>query len=159
MANNHNERVNASVGGKRIAERRGVVGCEYCGWTPHVSFSRNRRPGRKLCLVILHHIVPAKYADTYPGDIHAPANTIVLCPNHAAIADAISGTHDNRTLASFNDYRGPKTREELLENLRLVETAPDDWATAYWPKFCKQKWLEEMLVNVDQGNGEGTFQI
>jgi hypothetical protein len=41
-------------------------------------------------------VIPKRYYSTYPGDINADENTIVLCPNHAAIADAISGTHDNR---------------------------------------------------------------
>jgi hypothetical protein len=133
--NDHNERVHVSVSWKRRAEERGVEGCECCGWKPHVSFSRGRKRGRRLCLLTLHHVIPVRYKITFPGDIHAEENTIVLCPNHAAIADWISGTHNNSKSVDFSLYRGPKTREELLENLHSLETDPDSWAAAYWPKF------------------------
>jgi hypothetical protein len=148
ITNDHNERVNASVGGKRRAEQRGVIGCEYCGWTPHASFSRTRPRRRKLVLVTLHHVIPMKFQGTYSGDINADENTIVLCPIHAAIADAISGTHDNRKGRDFSKYRGPKTRDELLENLRLLDADPDGWAKAYWPKFDKDDSLNELIENL-----------
>lgn len=122
----HNERVNASVGGKKRAEQKGVEGCEFCGWKAHARF------GGKLRLLKLHHVIPAKYKSTYPGNIHDDSNLIVLCPNHAEIADAISGTHDNAKSGSFGLYRGPKSRDELLENLRLIDTDPDTWAANYW---------------------------
>jgi len=83
-------------------------------------------------------------------DIHAHENTVVLCPSHAAIADAISGTHDNKKGADFSQYRGPKTRGELLENLRSLNADPDGWAKAYWPKFDGQDSLNEVIENTGE---------
>lgn len=121
------KRKNASIKGKKRAHGRGVDACEYerCRLKVHPVF------GRMLPLLIHHHVIPWKYKGTYPGDINGDEVTVILCPNHAAIADCISGTHTNGP-KDFRLYCGPKTREELLKNLRLIEENPEAWASTYW---------------------------
>ena len=95
-------------------------------------------------------MIPNRYHSTYPGDINADENTIVLCPTHAVIADAISGTHDNRKGAEFSQYRGPKTKAELLVNLRSLDADPDGWANAYWPTFDGHDALNVVNENIGE---------
>jgi hypothetical protein len=91
---------------RKRAYEAGIHGCEFCGgWAVYT---------------LSHHIIPRKYKSTYSGNIDDISNGIVLCPNHAAVADDMAGTHDN-SHKPFSEYTGPRTKDELLEKLRLWE--------------------------------------
>ena len=86
-------------------------------------------------LLIRHHVIPHRFKSTYPGDIHDTSLAAVLCGTCAVVADAISGTNDNVKNKDFSTYRGPRTKAELLDNLKRYHEGPDAWAAEYWPKF------------------------
>ena len=69
-------------------ERLTLLPCEICGW--------------KLC-VERHRIVPGREGGSYTKD-----NTIVLCPNHHALADR--GKLKRRSLKKIIEGRSTTTK-------------------------------------------------
>lgn len=95
-----------SVKHKRDLRRRGVpIECVVCGW-------RVQAPFDAPDAVNAHHVLPTK-----DGGSDSPANMLLLCPNHHAIAHA---------LYSFRRGNGgsPHTRDELVAILKALHDDP-----------------------------------
>ena len=86
--------------------------CEVCGW----SFNRRDILRSVHCLITAHHVIPVACSGT-----SEPDNLVLLCPNCHAIA------HDIWGKPRGGEWRGPKTRDELLSSLRLLVSDPDGW--------------------------------
>src|SRR5271165_1955934 len=100
MAKSSLQKLRNSVSLKESRRRRrdGTDYCEVCRW---------RGPTWLGSLLKTHHVIPVRYN----GDVEAPDNLTTLCPNHHALADALSHPHQDP----------PKTRDALFELLRSVD--------------------------------------
>lgn len=95
---------------KTSHRRAGALRCEVCGWSP---------PAIERVAMVMHshHIVPRAY-----GGTNAPSNLVLLCPNHHAI---VHSTFITRRRSGV--YDGPRTREELIALLQLLDRDPLDF--------------------------------
>jgi hypothetical protein len=109
--------------GKKALRAKGVTKCEVCAWPSYEGFG---------CLLTLAHVIPSKFHAEF-DTVHSHDNVMLLCPNHAKIADHISGVHEKNN--SFSEYRGPRTRSEMMANLRAIDADPESWASQYWPNY------------------------
>jgi hypothetical protein len=98
---------------KRQYFKDGIRACEVCHWAPP---SYLARPDRTLCLR-LHHLVPL----CLDGPLEERSNTLLLCPNHAALGDVLAFT----MIDIDGNYCGPRTRAEIIELLRDIDRNPD----------------------------------
>lgn len=79
--------------------------CELCGWCIPVALRTKRRTSG--CHD--HHVIPVAC-----GGSDAPINRLLLCPNHHQLAHTMFPV-------SGGVHRGPRTRDELADVLRLAE--------------------------------------
>lgn len=92
---------------KRGYDRDGIGSCEACDWTAPPAIV-----GFAPCLRV-HHIVPL----CLDGPLEDRRNTALLCPNHAAIGDALAA----QSCDVRGNYLGPKNREELFRMLKVLD--------------------------------------
>jgi hypothetical protein len=77
-------------------------------------FSRSRDTSE---MMELHHVVPVACGG---GD--SPENLLLLCPNHHRLAHKLTSISYKR-----GAYFGPRSREEMIQSLTLVESDPSAW--------------------------------
>jgi predicted HNH restriction endonuclease len=128
MRNNtrHRERVNFIQKYKRkITKQDGILRCEICGW----GFRDNNNS------VNAHHIVPVA-----SGGEDSEGNTVLLCPNHHAIAHYL-------TRQSDGIYYGPRSKSELLNKINEYETmSEDDYEDIKFESLVRASSLLEDLL-------------
>lgn len=95
---------------KRDEAAEGRAACEVCGWTAPAALV-----SQPWELLNTHHVVPVA-----AGGSDEAGNLVVLCPNHHAIAHRATFTRRGR-------YYGPRTRAELLAELREIDADADAW--------------------------------
>lgn len=93
--------------------------CAVCGWNGHGKYN----------LVRVHHVIPVS-----AGGESVESNTLLLCPNHHAIAHMLFGVVDKK-------YNGPNTPKKLKEALMRYES---DWDEA------ELKVKEETIAILDK---------
>lgn len=90
---------------KKDYERDGIVACEACGWIAP--------PGIFLSCLRVHHILPLAMS----GPLCDRENTALLCPNHAAIGDALAA----KSVNCQREFKGPKNRAEFFLEISNLE--------------------------------------
>ncbi len=111
--------------GMRIMENMKKGQCEVCGWHPPKLY-----PSIAVKLLNAHHVVHRSRGGETEAD-----NLVTLCPNHHAIAHALTG-RGKTTDASF--LPSQVTRESLLAILREIDTDPDGWIQTRNHKFVNK---------------------
>lgn len=81
--------------------KRQVRACEVCGW---------KEPGWGCTLVHAHHVIPMAC-----GGLDDASNLCALCPNHHALAHAVS------LMSRTRGYQGPRTKDALISAIRYFE--------------------------------------
>lgn len=99
----------------------GLLACTVCGWSVPAAV----RDSDTSKAVHLHHVVPIA-----SGGGDEASNLVLLCPNHHTVAHRI-GTLRNGL------WFGPRDREELLSELRLLEQDPETWLKLDQARFRK----------------------
>lgn len=103
---------------KKDLRQQGQTKCEICGWSAP-DYLQNMS-GRSNFTVNLHHVLP-----TASGGAEEPENLILLCPNHHAIADLLSGRFNKGRGSKINSFITDKA--ELIEMLHLIDSDPIKW--------------------------------
>lgn len=117
--------------GMRIMENMKKGKCEVCGWRPPPLY-----PSITQKLLNAHHVYHRSRGG--PTDEN---NLLTLCPNHHAIAHALTGggkTYDTSLL-------DPVTGEELLNIMRKIDADPDGWIRKRNEKVVKKLVRKSML--------------
>jgi predicted restriction endonuclease len=124
------ERICAVRKHKETLRCNGQVQCEICGW--HAPEFLQEMLGRSCFAVNAHHVLPVACGGSDELD-----NLVLLCPNHHAIADLLSGR--------FNKGRGNKNnsfitdKAELIEMLRLIDDDPAAWQAQMEERFSREQ--------------------
>lgn len=95
---------------KRHAVKAGRCRCEVCGWAPPAVLALRNGQGLDV-----HHVMSSSC-----GGSDDPGNLTILCPNHHALAHAMSPSIKGRN-------RGIASRDELIAVLRLLDSDPEGW--------------------------------
>lgn len=90
---------------------QGAVRCEACGWRAPTGLTGSGR----VALIHIHHVVPLSC-----GGANNDENLLALCPNHHSIAHRLGSINQGK-------WFGAKSKMELLEEVRLLETDEGAW--------------------------------
>ena len=96
------------------AERLKKGKCEVCGWRPPPLYPKITHK-----LLNAHHVVHRSRGGPTEED-----NLLTLCPNHHAIAHALTG--GAKTTAT-SLLPSPVTSEALVDAMRAIDADPDGW--------------------------------
>ena len=121
----------AVIQATRMYRARRPHQCELCGWSPPrlLSDQAESACGKKLILAV-HHIL--RYSE---GGDESDDNLILLCPNHHALADAVSQLWRSHTKrGDAHRYVAKPTKHHLMTLLPLMEQHPQDWMDRYDPR-------------------------
>ena len=109
---------------KAYKQDRHVAGtdhCDACGWRPPAAL-RLLGVARPIGILEVHHVVPVGCKGKCE-----PANFVLLCPNHHAIAHRV-GKVVRRRGARYARWRGPATPGALLAEIDLIESGEAGYA-------------------------------
>ena len=115
---------------KANLRRSGQVKCQICDW--QAPDFLQAMFGRSSFAVNLHHVLPVAC-----GGTDEPENLVLLCPNHHAIADILSGRFNKGRGNKINSFITDKI--ELIEMLSLIDSDPVKWQEEMEERFAQMQ--------------------